>query len=290
MRLIFGLVLLVGVGLAGFATYMARNYINQYQQALAAERQQKAPAIETVEVMVAARDLKYGEKLEKDAVKRVSYPKAALPEGVFTDVAALFPEEARDPREVLRSMVQGEVILADKVTEPGEPAGIGSRLANGMRAFAIEVDAKSGVSGFLRPGDRVDVYWTGSVGRGEIRTEGNSTGSVTKLIESRMPLVAVDQSADMDREEARIARTVTVAATPQQVAALAQAQSTGRLSLSLVGALDESTAEVIEVDQNRLLGLQAAEAPMPVEEEKEQCMVRTRRGSEVVMTPIPCTN
>jgi pilus assembly protein CpaB len=159
-----------------------------------------------------------------------------------------------------------------------------------MRAFAIEVDAKSGVSGFLRPGDRVDVYWTGSVGRGEIRTEGNSTGSVTKLIESRMPLVAVDQSADMDREEARIARTVTVAATPQQVAALAQAQSTGRLSLSLVGALDESTAEVIEVDQNRLLGLQAAEAPMPMEEEKEQCMVRTRRGSEVVMTPIPCTN
>jgi pilus assembly protein CpaB len=290
MRLIFGLVLLVGVGLAGFATYMARNYINQYQQALAAERQQHAPAMETVEVMVAARDLKYGEKLEKDAVKRVSYPKAALPEGVFTDVTALFPEEARDPREVLRSMVKGEVILTGKVTEPGEPAGIGSRLANGMRAFAIEVDAKSGVSGFLRPGDRVDVYWTGSVGRGEIRTEGNSTGSVTKLIESRMPLVAVDQSADMDREEARIARTVTVAATPQQVAALAQAQSTGRLSLSLVGALDESTAEVIEVDQNRLLGLQAAEAPMPMEEEKEQCMVRTRRGSEVVMTPIPCTN
>jgi pilus assembly protein CpaB len=290
MRLIFGLVLLVGVGLAGFATYMARNYINQYQQALAAERQQHAPAMETVEVMVAARDLKYGEKLEKDAVKRVSYPKAALPEGVFTDVTALFPEEARDPREVLRSMVKGEVILTGKVTKPGEPAGIGSRLANGMRAFAIEVDAKSGVSGFLRPGDRVDVYWTGSVGRGEIRTEGNSTGSVTKLIESRMPLVAVDQSADMDREEARIARTVTVAATPQQVAALAQAQSTGRLSLSLVGALDESTAEVIEVDQNRLLGLQAAEAPMPMEEEKEQCMVRTRRGSEVVMTPIPCTN
>ncbi|MET4101058.1 pilus assembly protein CpaB [Roseovarius sp. MBR-78] len=290
MRLIFGLVLLVGVGLAGFATYMARNYINQYQQALAAERQQHAPAMETVEVMVAARDLKYGAKLEKDAVKRVSYPKAALPEGVFTDVTALFPEEARDPREVLRSMVKGEVILTGKVTKPGEPAGIGSRLANGMRAFAIEVDAKSGVSGFLRPGDRVDVYWTGSVGRGEIRTEGNSTGSVTKLIESRMPLVAVDQSADMDREEARIARTVTVAATPQQVAALAQAQSTGRLSLSLVGALDESTAEVIEVDQNRLLGLQAAEAPMPMEEEKEQCMVRTRRGSEVVMTPIPCTN
>ena len=106
-----------------------------------------------------------------------------------------------------------------------------------------------------------------------------------------MPLIAVDQSADTDREEARIARTVTVAATPQQVAALAQAQSTGQLSLSLVGALDDTTAEVIEVDQNRLLGIQAVEeAPAPVVEEEERCVIRTRRGSEVVMTQIPCTN
>jgi len=290
MRLIFGLVLLVGIGLAGFATYMAKTYIDQYQQQLAQERKQRPPAIETVDVMVAARDLKYGEKLEKDAVRSVSYPKASLPEGVFGAETDLFPEDARDPREVLRSMVAGEVILAGKVTAPGEPAGIGARLESGMRAFAIEVDAKSGVSGFLRPGDRVDVYWTGSVGKGNMRTEGNSTGSVTKLIESRMPLVAVDQSDDMDRDEARIARTVTVAATPQQVASLAQAQSTGPLSLSLVGALDQTKSEVIEVDQYRLLGIEAAEAPKPPQMEEERCTIRTRRGSEVVVTPIPCTN
>jgi pilus assembly protein CpaB len=290
MRLIFGLVLLVGIGLAGFATYMAKTYIEQYQQQLAEERKQRAPAIETVDVLVAARALKYGEKLGKDAVRRVAFPRDALPEGVFTEVEALFPEDARDPREVLRSMVKGEAILASRVTDPGQPAGIGARLADGMRAFAIEVDAKSGVSGFLRPGDRVDVYWTGDIGRGNMRTEGNSTGSVTKLIEPRMSLVAVDQSADLDREEARIARTVTVAATPQQVAALAQAQSTGRLSLSLVGALDETTSEVIEVDQYRLLGIEAAEAPAPPQMEEERCTVRTRRGSEVVETPIPCTN
>ena len=135
MRLIFGLVLLVGIGLAGFATYMAKNYIEQYQQQLAQERKQRAPEIETVDVLVAARDLKYGEKLEKDAVKSVKYPKSSLPEGIFTEATALFPEETRDPREVLRSMVEGEVILAGKVTDPGEPAGIGSRLASGMRAL-----------------------------------------------------------------------------------------------------------------------------------------------------------
>jgi len=88
----------------------------------------------------------------------------------------------------------------------------------------------------------------------------------------------------------RMTLETRIAATPQQVAALAQAQSTGRLSLSLVGALDQTTSQVIEVDQSRLLGLEAAEAPEPPQMEEERCTVRTRRGAEVVVTPIPCTN
>lgn len=289
MRLIFGLVLIVGIGLAGFATYMAKNYIDQYRQQLAEERAQRGPAIETVNVIVARHDLKYGEELTKDAVAMVPYPKNALPEGVFTTAESLFPENARGPREVLRRMQAREVILAAKVTEPGEPAGISARLAPGMRAFAIEVDATRGVSGFLRPGDAVDVYWTGRIGNAELRTEGDSSGDVTKLIESQMQLIAIDQNADEDITEARVARTVTVSATPQQVAALAQAQATGRLSLSLVGATDDTVADVIEVDQTRLLGIQARAEPAP-EREEERCVVRSRRGSEVVITEIPCTN
>ena len=52
-----------------------------------------------------------------------------------------------------------------------------------------------------------------------------------------------------------IARTVTVSVSPQQVAALAQAQSTGNLSLSLVGAEDDTVAAAIQVDQHALLGI-----------------------------------
>ncbi|KNX40299.1 flagellar basal body P-ring biosynthesis protein FlgA [Roseovarius tolerans] len=289
MRMVFGLVLVLGLGLAGFAAYMAKTYIDGYQRQLAIERQQRAPNIETVDVYVAARPLAFGEALREKDVRLVAYPKTALPEGVFTKPEQLFIAGAGMEREVLRSMIEREVILSMKVTKPGEDAGITSRLDAGMRAFAIKVDATSGVSGFLRPGDLVDVYWTGSIGKGNMRTEGDSSGEVTKLIETRMKIIAVDQNADMDNMEARIARTVTVSATPQEVAALAQAQSTGRLALSLVGALDESLSEVIEVDQRRLLGLQAQVVEEP-EPEAARCTVRTRRGAEVIETPIPCTN
>ena len=286
MRMIFALVLLVGLGLAGFAVYMAQNYIEGFQSELAKERANSKPEIETVEVFVTKRAMTYGEELSKDDVAMVKFPKEALPEGVFMKVEDLFPEHEDRPRHVVRAMEAKEAVLVVKVTKPGEEAGLTTRLARGMRAFAIKVDVASGVSGFLRPGDRVDIYWTGRV-KGSGAELGND--EVTKLIEAGVDLIAIDQTANQDVEEGRVARTVTVAATPQQVAALAQAQSTGSLSLALVGATDDTVASAIEVDQRSLLGIESTEVAIEMEEKKE-CTIRTRRGAEVVLIPIPCTN
>jgi pilus assembly protein CpaB len=140
------------------------------------------------------------------------------------------------------------------------------------------------VSGFLRPGDRVDIYWTGQSGQ----RDGSLRNDVTKLILTGMGLIAIDQSADEDSTKPSIARTVTIEATPQQVAALAQAQATGRLILSLVGAADTTVAEANDVDQRTLLGLQERQV-VQIEEEKI-CTVKTRRGAETIETPIACTN
>jgi pilus assembly protein CpaB len=286
MRAVFGLVLIAGIGLAGFAAYMVKERLDTYEAALAQARAAQGQIVDTVEVFVAKEQLTYGARLAKEAVRLVKWPKSALPEGVFTEAAALFPED-KDPRTILRTMEKNEPILAVKITEPGQDAGITSRLKRGMRAFAIKVDATSGVSGFLRPGDRVDVYWTGNVGRMTVGGEGR--GEITKLIQTGVQLVAVDQSASDERPGATVARTVTVAVRPDQVAALAQAQSTGKLSLALVGAGDDSVSSSIEMDQQMLLGLTRAREPEPVEK-KEECTIRTRRGSEVVEIPIPCTN
>ena len=104
-----------------------------------------------------------------------------------------------------------------------------------------------------------------------------------------MKVVAVDQLADSDRSvTAIIARTVTIEATPQQVARLAQAQATGNLALSLVGAGDETIVSAVEVDSAALLGIR--EDVVKRVEPDRVCSIKTRRGSEVVEIPIPCTN
>lgn len=282
MRMVFGLVLLIGLGLAGFAVYMAKDFIAANQAELDAARAAGGAGVPTQPVFVVTRQVRYGERLKAEDVRQVAWPIDAIPEGAFGTPAELFPNGGEDLRAVLRTMEIGEAVLAVKVTEPGEDAGISSRLSRGMRAFAIRVDVTSGVSGFLRPGDRVDVYWTGN-GPGSDRRQ-----EITKLIDTNVRIVGIDQSADEDRSEALIARTVTVEVSPQQVAALAQAQSTGRLSLSLVGAEDDTAAEAVESNQRTLLGI--AEEEVVKVEEKQICTIRTRKGADVVEIPIPCTN
>lgn len=285
MRMVFGLVLLVGIALAGGAVYLAKDRIAQYQHAHAQAQAALAQVVATKPVYVATTSLKYGQKLTQDSVRAVDWPENAIPEGSFTEMTDLFPENTDELRVVLRDMEKDEPILAVKITEPGEDTGLTSRLERGKRAFTIKVDVSSGVSGFLRPGDRVDIYWTG---RSTVQS-GTRGGEITKLIEAGVKLIAVDQSAGGTLSEATIARTVTVSVNPQQVAGLAQAQSTGRLTLALVGAGDDTIASASDVDQRALLGITEQEIEEEVAKEKV-CTIRTRRGAEVVELPIPCTN
>jgi len=278
MRLIFGLVLILGIGLAGFAVYMAKGYMGSYQAELARERAARAAIVPTVDVYVVTRQVKYGERVTAEDLRVVKWPETAIPEGIFQTMEEIFPEGEAKFRTAVRTIEKDEAVMQSKLTETGQIAGITSRLENGMRAFTIDVDASTGVSGFLRPGHRVDVYWSGQ----------SQNQEVTKLIDSGIDVIAIDQSANEERESARVARTVTVQITPQQVASLAQAQATGRLSLSLVGNNDETLATAIEVDQNSLLGI-VEQQRVEVEQERV-CTIRTRRGAEVVEIPISCTN
>lgn len=285
MRIVFGLVLIAGLALAGFAVYMAQNYIGAYETALQEEREKATEAVPVQEIYVATRAIDYGEQITEEDVTLMPWPVKALPEGFF-DAAKPVNAEGAEVRVATRPIEKNEAIMAIKVSEPGAAAGLTSRLERGQRAFAIKVDVASGVSGFLRPNDRVDVYWTGRVQSRDINMP---DGDVTKLIETGVKLIAIDQTSQTETTDATIARTVTVAASPQQVAALAQAQSTGRLSLSLMGRDDDTVAEVIEVDQRSLLGLGARETnerPASI----EVCTIRTRKGGEVMEIPIPCTN
>ncbi len=285
MRLLFGLVLIAGLGLAGFAVYLAQNYIGAYQAALNEERAKSVEAVPTQQIYVTTRAIAHGEIVTAEDVRLAPWPVEILPENTFGAETPLF-KEGDAPRVAMRPLEKFEAVVPTKISEPGGDAGLTSRLRPGERAFAIKVDVHTGVSGFLRPGDRVDVYWTGKVGTDSAN---RVRGEFTKLIQAGVRLIAIDQTADMADSDVNIARSVTVAASPQEIASLAQAQSTGRLSLSLMNSNDITVADVIEVDQRVMLGLEDPEVEK-AEPVAQSCTTRVRRGGEVAEIPIPCTN
>jgi pilus assembly protein CpaB len=270
-------ILVLGLGLAGYGVFTAQSYIAETNEAIArAQAQQTASgsAIELVQLAVASRPLRYGEPILDSDVVLVDWPAHFVPSGVFHSLDELVSDPRR-PRVALRAMEANEPILAIKVSQPGQPAGIAAQLTPGMRAFTIRIDAGSGISGTLRPSDMVDLYWTG---RG-------TQGEVTRLLSSALRIIALDENADQDRSSTGVPRSVTIEAAPETVATIAQGQSTGRLSLSVVGLDDDRVLEAIEIDSSRLLGVQTQ-----AEVVEERCTIRTRRGAEVVTIEIPCTN
>ncbi|HEY0214370.1 MAG TPA: Flp pilus assembly protein CpaB [Paenirhodobacter sp.] len=286
MRLIIIICLTLGIGLAAGAVYMAQSQIGRYQ----AERdklmaiQASMPPMTTA--VIVKRALKYGERFTAADLGTIRIQANMLPENTFRTItaaagsdaskSAAFPERESRPRAARRSFLANEILLAGRVTMPGVDAGIMTDLAPNMRAFTIQVDRTTGVSGFLRPGDRVDVYWSGSI----------NDQPVTRLINANLQLIAVDQSADADRSaETVIARTVTAEVTPEQVAILTLAQSTGKLTLALVGQNDTTAVDAIEIDRNQLLGLQAPRAAAAA---PTACTIKTRKGNELQETQIPC--
>ncbi len=277
MRLLFALVFLVGIGLAGFGVYMASQVFQADRAELNKLRKQTAQALKLGDVVIVkTKELRYGQLLRRKDVELVKWPLNTQPKNAFKSLEALFGDKDEEPRSVLRTMERGEAILKTKVTDFGQDAGVSTRLSKGMRAFTLRVDVASGVSGFLQPGDRVDVFWTG-------RDRG---APITKLIIENVSLIAIDQIADVDRNRPIVARTVTVEVSPQRVAALTQAQNTGKLALSLRGAEDESIIGQLEVDQDALIGREKVVKKKKVVE--QVCTIKLRKGADVVVVPTDC--
>lgn len=284
MRAVFALVLLVGMALAGMAVYMIQGYMADLEGALQREQAFNAKAGKLVEVYVFAKPKKYGDALAEEDVQAIYWPEKTLPESIFREKDKLFPPEADGPRYIMRSTEAFEPVLSSRVTEPGQLASLTSKLEKGKRAFAIKIGMDSGVSNFVKPDDYIDILWTGSVAGVE--------GGMTRQIESAVLVIAVDNAINEGQVSSdKVAKTVTVAATPEQVARLAQAQSTGRLTLSLASGASETIEGTVEVNTKDMLGIvEVAPEVIVPEVVKKVCYAKQRSGGVLVDTDveIPC--
>ena len=236
MRIIAVLVLVFGVALSGGALFFASEYFKQVRASMA----QSGP--ETVRVLVAKRELGYGKQLQPRDLQWVEWPKAAVPPGSFTDVKVLLGEKGKAKRLVLRTIEPGEPILESKITKVGESPRMAMNLREGRRAVSLSIGGVQGVSGFVAPGDRVDIMLIRNI----------DGALVSSIIMQDVEVIAVDQRANTETSSPRQFGTVTVEVSTVEAQKLALAQQVGRLSLTLRGVGESTEGEVRPVTADEL--------------------------------------
>jgi pilus assembly protein CpaB len=242
--------------------------------------------IETGNVVVAVSDLPFGTHLSRDQLSVMAWPVASMPADAFHSVEEVFAGSQGFDRIVLKPVDKGEPLLKSRISGFGAKATLSRQVPPGMRAVSIRVDDVSGVAGFILPGDRVDVMLTR-------RLEGTTPDSnlATDIILQNILVLGIDQLSDQDREKPVVARTATVAVTPEEAQKLALAQQAGTLGLALRNATSVDQVPSERVVQ-RDLAPNAAPAPRavrPVKRGQEGVQVIYGGGRTPIAAPAPPT-
>jgi pilus assembly protein CpaB len=84
----------------------------------------------------------------------------------FVEKHALQDPERAVGMVALAPIKAGEILLENKIMEPGPVTGLSLQVAPSKRAVTIPIDETRGVAKLLKPGDRIDLVAALEVGRG----------------------------------------------------------------------------------------------------------------------------
>lgn len=233
------ILIFVAVVVTGATVFLARSWLDA-QRARPAVVQQVAPEPEGIKVLVAKVPLPTGVFIQEDHLKWQIWPGDSVPESYYT-------AEEIDPKDLLGAVVRrgftaGEPITPTRVIRPGERGFLAAVLRPGFRAIAIRVNATSGVSGLVFPGDRIDILLTHVIvdRTGPEAIERRATETVLENVR----VLAIDQTVDENAQEPSYANNFTLEVTPKQAEMLAVVRELGGLSISLRSlAKDEEELE-----------------------------------------------
>lgn len=215
--------LLFGVG----AAFFANNWLQQQ-----ASTQVMEAIIERQPVLVAARVVEFGQRLEESDIRIVEWPVDLLPEGVLGDQSKAVGRIAN------QKLLVGEPLLAERLVERLTGSALSAMISPNKRAITVRVNDVAGVAGFLLPGNRVDVLGTRMV---------DSRANTTTVLQN-VKVLAVDQSTKHDKDEPVVVRAVTLEAGVDESITLVKATQEGTVQLVLRNPEDLAMRVDVEPD------------------------------------------
>jgi pilus assembly protein CpaB len=192
---------------------------------------QSAGKTDAVSIAVASHDLPWGTQLKKEDIQMVSFLKDSVTPDYFTDVSKL------EGRVAIAPLKQKEPILESRLAPTSVTSGgISAVVTPGKRALAVKGDKVIGVSGFIKPGNRVDVLVT--------LTDPRDDEEINKLVLQDILVLATGTEVAKDGKGEKDTAPVdvyTLEVTPDEGEKLALAATEGKLQFALRNATDGET-------------------------------------------------
>ena len=207
-------VILAGMGavLAAIVVFSAiRKRESEVQRAMA----------HTVEVVVAAKDIPLGAKLEPAELKLARWSRDSMPQGAFTDPQAVAGSFARG------QFVANEPVVASKLYMGEKVSGVMPLLIPaGMRAMSVPVDEVADIAGFVEPHTRVDILVA-------VSGTGPGEASFSRIVLQNIEVLAVAQEIEHVKDHPQVVKVVTLLVTPVEAEKLTLASREGMLRLAM---------------------------------------------------------
>jgi len=185
-------------------------------------------------VVVARQNIPFGASVKRHMVHEVEWPASAVPSGGFESLDDLLDSgEDGEERVTAGEIFANEPILGSKLAAPGQRATLSSMLPTGRKAISIRVDEVVGVSGFVLPGDRVDILLTRTGVQSDPNNDTQGEQAYTDVVLQNVRVLAIDQKRALDSDDASPARTITVEVSIRDAQKLTLASSIGNLTLVL---------------------------------------------------------
>ena len=261
------LVLLLGALVVAIGTALAARSMFAGAATPQVEAAAPAPVAQGPKVLVAKRALPVGTIITADAVGYQLWPQEMVQDAYFIEGEAnldkLLGTVVRFP------ITAGQPVTHGGLVAPGDRGFLAAALAPGMRAITVPVSAKTGVGGFVFPGDRVDTMLTQTVDGGD----GGAALNTTETILRNLRVLATDQSTETTttpdgKTEVRAVRTVTLEVTPRIAEKIEVAQTIGTLSFTLRSIADNQS------ELERALASGAVDLPDNASKEDEEKLLR----------------
>lgn len=192
-----------------------------------------------VPVVVASRDLTFGSTLSPEMMKVVSYPETSLPKGFYSEADSLVGEVTKV------FLMENEPIIASKLSSTG--GGLSLMIQNNMRAASVQVDKVSGVSGFVLPGDRVDVI--ASINK----RDGGKDEAVATTVLQNIEVLAAGEKTQHEGDKIIQVQAVTLLVDAVGAQTLALVAREAKLQLALRNPTDTDTVSIASVTKSEII-------------------------------------